>query len=44
MFKAPAGLSTKPVNQLFLCSRRNAGEKVQGGFYSEMTLRHDKKS
>ncbi|MGB4236118.1 MAG: hypothetical protein WBJ52_08670, partial [Methanoregulaceae archaeon] len=26
--KAPAGLAKEPVNQVFFCSRRNAGEKV----------------
>ena len=36
----PAALATKPLHQLFFCSRRNTVEKVQCGFYSEMTVRH----
>ena len=38
--RAPAGRSKEPVNHVFLCSRRNAVEKVQGGFYSKMIVRH----
>ncbi|HNW80670.1 MAG: hypothetical protein ACP5NU_00685 [Methanomicrobiales archaeon] len=32
-------MATEPVNQFSWCSRRNAGEKRQGIFYKEWTVR-----